>query len=284
MRSDIVPDAEFPDYVLPDHTKTPRRLSDLQSGDPMVLVLIRGFFCPKDRVHLQELARFYKQLVVGTARLVTITTDDWHTTNNLRQQLDAHWPFLYDEERTVQQDLYIKEYTDPEHDVMIPHTIVLRPGLTVHRVFNGYYYWGRPSTAELHQELREATKMIRADWDPHPARAAREVGARREGPVLSVQPEVDGARAHRDGRGRGSVRRPRRRRVAHDSDEEPNTSKVKTGPHGRRRSPCLAFLVSQASTAHSPSSATPTGSSESGAAITERTSSRPGSSSGQPSA
>jgi peroxiredoxin len=165
MRSDIQPGADFPDYVLPDHTKTPRRLSDLQSGDPMVVVLIRGFFCPKDRIHLQELARFYKQLVVGYTRLVTITTDDWHTTNNLRQQLDAHWPFLYDEERTVQQDLDIKEYTDEEHDVMIPHTIVLRPDLKVHRVYNGYYYWGRPSTAELHQDLREATKMAHEDWD-----------------------------------------------------------------------------------------------------------------------
>ena len=165
MRSDIAPGATFPDYVLPDHTKTPRRLSDLQGGDPMVVVLIRGSFCPKDRVHLQELARFYKELVVGYARLVTITTDDWHTTNNLRQQLDAHWPFLYDEDRVVQRDLDIKEYTDTEHDVMIPHTVVLRPGLEVQRVFNGYYYWGRPSTAELHQELREATRAVREDWD-----------------------------------------------------------------------------------------------------------------------
>ncbi len=165
MRSDIVPGSSFPDYVLPDHTRVPRRLSDLQSGDPMVVVLIRGFFCPKDRVQLQELARFYKQLIVGTTRLVTLTTDGWHITNNLRQQLDAHWPFLYDEERTVQRDLDIKEYTDTEHDVMIPHTVVLRPGLEVQRIYNGYYYWGRPSTAELHQDLREVTRAIREDWD-----------------------------------------------------------------------------------------------------------------------
>ena len=50
----------------------------------MALVLIRGFFCPKDRAQLQELARFYRQLVVGTARLVTVTTDDWHTTGTRR--------------------------------------------------------------------------------------------------------------------------------------------------------------------------------------------------------
>lgn len=165
MRADIQPGARFPDYVLPDHTQTPRRLSDLQGEDPMVLVLSRGFFCPKDRAQLSELVRFYPELVVGFTRVVTITTDDWHITNNLRQQLNAHWPFLYDEERIVQKDLGIKEYTDTEHDIMVPHTLVLKPGLIVHRIWNGYWYWGRPSTAELHEVLREVTREIRPDWD-----------------------------------------------------------------------------------------------------------------------
>lgn len=165
MRPDIAHGGNFPDFLLPDHTKTPRRLSDLQGADTMVVVLVRGAFCPKDRAHLHELVRFHQQLVVGFTRIVTITTDDWHTTNNLRQQVDASWPFLFDEERTVQKALDIKEYTDTQHDVMIPHTIVLRPELVVQSVFNGYYYWGRPSMAELHGELRKATRAVRRDWD-----------------------------------------------------------------------------------------------------------------------
>lgn len=44
MRADIVPGARFPDYELPDHTNTLRRLSDLQGGDPMILVIIRGAY------------------------------------------------------------------------------------------------------------------------------------------------------------------------------------------------------------------------------------------------
>ena len=173
MRSDIVPGAEFPDYVLPDHTQVPRRLSDLPSDQTMVIVLTRGAFCPKDRHHFQELVRFHSQLIVGFTHLVAITTDDWHTANNMRQQLGAHFPFLLDEERKVQQDLDIKEYTDPEHDVMIPHTIVLKPDLVIQKVYNGYYYWGRPSMAELHQDLREATREVREDWDiTDPARRA----------------------------------------------------------------------------------------------------------------
>jgi hypothetical protein len=105
------------------------------------------------------------QLTVGYTQVVTITTDDWHTTNNYRQQTSAPWPFLYDEERIVQKDLDIKEYTDTSHDVMIPHTIVLGRGLEVAKVYNGYYYWGRPSVAELHAELRELARRTYSDWD-----------------------------------------------------------------------------------------------------------------------
>lgn len=111
----------FPDYELPDHTRTPRKLSALQSeADPMLVVLIRGFFRPKDREQLKELTRFHPQAVVGSCHLVVITTDDWHTTNNLRQQLGASYPFLYDEKKQVRDDLGILEYTDSQHEPMIP--------------------------------------------------------------------------------------------------------------------------------------------------------------------
>jgi peroxiredoxin len=166
MRNDLAPGQPFPDFVLPDHTKTPRRLSALQGDDdPMLLVLIRGFFCPKDRQQLKELTAFHAQLVVGTCQLVVVTTDDWHTTNNLRQQLAAHYTFLYDEDKRVRDDLDICEYTDTQHRPMIPHTILLGPQLRIHRIWNGYYYWGRPSTAELHDELRTLTRELRPDWD-----------------------------------------------------------------------------------------------------------------------
>jgi peroxiredoxin len=89
MRNEFQPGGTFPDIVLPDHTKTPRRLSALLGDDPLLPVLIRGFFCPKDRAQLKALTAFYPELIVGTCRLVVVTTDDWHTTNNLRQQLDA---------------------------------------------------------------------------------------------------------------------------------------------------------------------------------------------------
>jgi two-component system phosphate regulon response regulator PhoB len=49
MRAEIVPRAIFPDYELSDHTAKRRKLSELQGQHPMVLVLSRGGYCPKDR-------------------------------------------------------------------------------------------------------------------------------------------------------------------------------------------------------------------------------------------
>ena len=38
---------------------------------------------------------------------------------------------------------------------MIPHTLVLKPGLVVHSIYNGYWFWGRPSVEDLCHDLRD---------------------------------------------------------------------------------------------------------------------------------
>ncbi len=165
MRSDITPGGVFPDYELPDHTQTPRRLSELQGDNPMILTLARGHYCPKEHQQHLQLAAFYSQIAVAYTAVVTISTDEHHTSQEFRASVGAHWPFLSDPGRIVQKDLDIQEYTDPRNDPMIPHTLVLRPGLVVHSLYNGYWYWGRPSTADLHRDLRDAMRESRPDWD-----------------------------------------------------------------------------------------------------------------------
>jgi len=165
MRADITPGAVFPDYQLTDHTKTRRRLSDLQGIDPLILTLARGNFCPKEHQQHLELAAFYPKIAVGYTQIVTISTDNILELNEFRASVGAQWTFLSDAGRKVQKDLDIQEYTDPHHDPMVPHTIVLKPGLIIHSIYNGYWYWGRPSIAELHRDLREVSREIRPDWD-----------------------------------------------------------------------------------------------------------------------
>src|SRR6202453_3576272 len=132
MRADIVPGATFPDYELTDHTSNRRKLSELQGIDLIILIL---------------------------------SPDKILETNEFRGQVGADWTFLSDAGRHIQKDLDIKEYTDPFHDPMIPHTLVLKPGLIIYSIYNGYWFWGRPSFADLTRDLREVTREIRPDWD-----------------------------------------------------------------------------------------------------------------------
>ncbi len=76
MRADIVPGAKFPDYELSDHTSKRRKLSDLQGADPLILVLARGGYCPRDRRQSENLLQLHREMEIGFCRLVTISTDN----------------------------------------------------------------------------------------------------------------------------------------------------------------------------------------------------------------
>ncbi len=165
MRPDITPGETFPDYALPDHTGSVRTLSELQGRDPLILTLSRGHYCPKEHQQHLDLAAFQSKIAVAYTQIVTISTDEHHTSQEFRLSVGAQWPFLSDPDRIVHKDLDIQEYTDAENDPMIPHTLVLKPGLVVHSIYNGYWFWGRPSVDDLWRDLRAASSEIRPDWD-----------------------------------------------------------------------------------------------------------------------
>ena len=165
MRADILPGALFPDYELPDHTTKRRKLSELQGEDPMVLLLSRGGFCPKERRQHEGLIHLHREMEVGYCRMVTISTDNITETHEFRTGVGAHWPFLSDAGRQIQKDLDIAEYTDPVDNPMIPYTIVLEPGLVIYKIYMGYWFFGRPTVEELRLDLRAVLKKCRPDWD-----------------------------------------------------------------------------------------------------------------------
>jgi hypothetical protein len=101
----------------------------------------------------------------GADRLRRVSPIPNTNLNEFRDALGATWPFLSDPDRVIQKDLDIKEFTDEPHDPMIPHTFVLEPGLKIFKVYNGYWYWGRPTMAELHVDLRAVFQKVRPDFD-----------------------------------------------------------------------------------------------------------------------
>ena len=123
---------------------------------------------------------------VGYCRLVTITTDNITQTNEYRSGAGAHWPFLSDPRRIIQKDLDIAEYTDPLHNPMIPHVIVLEPALRIHKIYNGYWFFGRPTLEELRQDLR-AVSMICRRIGTSRARLQGGMGPGPQGEFLSLR-------------------------------------------------------------------------------------------------
>ena len=48
--------------------------------------------------------------------------------------------------------------------VAVPYTFSLAPDLTIHRVYNGWWYVGRPTLEELRQDFRALMQASREDY------------------------------------------------------------------------------------------------------------------------
>jgi peroxiredoxin len=160
------------DFELPDENGELHRLSDLQGSDAMVLHLARGEHCPRERQHHFELLRFARWCPVAFTQIVSIFPGVKHDTYKMKIATGAEWTFLADEELRVREALEIDEYTDTHHDyAVVPHTLILSPGLKVEKVYVGYWFWGRPSPEQLWSDLGELFARTQADFDPTTAEA-----------------------------------------------------------------------------------------------------------------
>jgi hypothetical protein len=43
----------------------------------------------------------------------------------------------------IVEDFDFAEYTDPAHNPMISDVVVLKPGLVIYKIYNGYWFFGR---------------------------------------------------------------------------------------------------------------------------------------------
>lgn len=167
--AELVPGSRFPDLDLPDHTGRARRLSELAGGDPFALFTSRGWWCPKEQRYLHELCRVQDEFEVAYARIVVVSVDSPEVQSALRAGLGARFTFLSDVERRWIGPLGLCEGTDALHYPYRPAAFTLFPNLSIHRAYNGYWYWGRARMEELRRDMREISEKIRPDWEVPPA-------------------------------------------------------------------------------------------------------------------
>lgn len=102
---------------------------------------------------------------VAYTSIVSLSVDPPEVSAAFRAGLGARWTFLSDPRREHLDALGLREHTDTVHHPYRPGVFVLGPDLTVHRAYNGYWYWGRPGVDELRADLRAVTRAIREDWE-----------------------------------------------------------------------------------------------------------------------
>ena len=109
-------------------------------------------------------AHLQPELAVNYCQLVVVWVDDPASTRAARQELGASFPFLCDHERKVISDLDIVDTSDAGHPrIAIPYTFVLDAQRIIYRIYNGWWYVGRPTVEELRMDLR-ALMSRRPDW------------------------------------------------------------------------------------------------------------------------
>ena len=101
---------------------------------------------------------------VNYCKMITVSVDDRENTTDTRTALAADWPFLMDPERRLLHELQMTDTTDKVHgEVYIPYTFILDRDRTIYKVYNGWWFVGRPTCEEIRMDLR-ALMSRRPDW------------------------------------------------------------------------------------------------------------------------
>ena len=109
-------------------------------------------------------AHLQPELEINYCKLAVVWTDDPAATRAARKELGARFPFLCDHQRRVIADLDIVDTTDANHPrIAIPYTFVLDSERVIFKIYNGWWYLGRPTVEELRMDLR-ALMSQRRDW------------------------------------------------------------------------------------------------------------------------
>jgi peroxiredoxin len=121
-------------------------------------------------VQLHHYVEFQKELAINYCKLVVVSVDPPEVSAAFRTGLGAEFPFLSDHDRKVVQALDMTESSKARGITAIPYTFSLLPDLTVHNIYCGYWYVGRPTLDELRMDLRAMMKKVRSDFDPQAKR------------------------------------------------------------------------------------------------------------------
>ena len=109
-------------------------------------------------------AHLQPELEVNYCKFAVVWVDDPASTRAARKELGATFTILCDHQRKVISDLDIVDTTDAHHPrIAIPYAFVLDAERLIFKIYNGWWFLGRPTVEELRMDLR-ALMSQRRDW------------------------------------------------------------------------------------------------------------------------
>jgi peroxiredoxin len=116
---------------------------------------------------LRRFRELQEDLQVNYCKLAVVSTDPSEVSAAFRTGLAATYTFLSDHERRAIRQLDIVEVTAPDFKyglVALPYTFSLGPDLIIHAIYDGWWFVGRPTMEELHQDMRALMQAYRKDY------------------------------------------------------------------------------------------------------------------------
>ena len=115
-------------------------------------------------MQLRHYVELQQELAINYCKLAVVSVDSSVVNDAFRTGLGASFAFLSDEERKVVKMLEMTETSKSRGVTAMPYTFSLMPDLTIHNLYCGYWYLGRPTLDELRMDLREMLKKVRPDF------------------------------------------------------------------------------------------------------------------------
>jgi peroxiredoxin len=152
----------LPEFAALDEAGNPLHTRELR-GTPVVMIFVRGNWCPFCSRQVKNLTAYYKDIVDLGARLVIVTPRPQETTQRVAEFFNVEFEFWLDESLAATRKLGLllesavpKDYY-PEYgsDTTWPASLVLDTGGVIRYVELSKHIIDRPNPKTLLRELRK---------------------------------------------------------------------------------------------------------------------------------
>lgn len=163
-----VPDALRPGQRLPafeavDESGRTLKSSDLD-GTPVVMIFVRGNWCPFCSRQVKNLTRYYKDIVDLGAKLIFVTPKPQETTKRVAEFFNVEFEFWLDESLAATRKLGLllesgvpkDYYTEYGSDTIWPTSLVIDADSIIRYVELSKHIIDRPNPKTLLRELQKA--------------------------------------------------------------------------------------------------------------------------------